>query len=205
MGTWITNSQIMVPKTWALWGAGEHRAEASTAPAQLADTPEGQDFVRRAILGSESTFHGIGTRVAMLVWVPDRATGAVQGIGSCWRIGWPPDTRPSRDEYLVEAKKLDPAPGVTIDASSFTTFDVDAGPLVVEGLITRETPRSRFGGFLRTASSPIAQIRCTIFPEGCDEVFRIDLMVDDLDLAGPASAQIGSIAKGVVLTLGERP
>jgi len=50
----------------------------------------------------------------------------------------------------------------------------------------------------------VAQIRCTIFPEGCDEVFRVEAVVDDLDLAGAASAQVGSIAKGVVLKLGGR-
>jgi len=206
MGTWITNSRLGVPPTWALWGTGQHAEKAKTAPAKLADTREGQDFVRRAVLGAEAKFEGAGTRVAMLVWVPDRTTGAVQAIGACTRIGWPPDTRPTRDEYLTEAKKLDPAPGVIIDASSFTPGDVDAGPLVVEGLVTRSTPRGLFGRLLRgSPTSPIVQIRYTIFPEGCDEVFRIEAVLDDLELARPASAQVGQIAKSVVLTLDERP
>jgi|GEM_PF-1575786 len=205
MGTWITWSEVMVPNTWALWGAGQHEAEAEVAPARLADTPQGQDFVRRAILGSEAKFEGVGTRVAMLVWVPDRTTGAVQAIGACWRIGWPPDTRPTRDEYLADAKKLDPSPGTIIDASSFTTLEVDAGPAAVEALVTRATTRRRLGGLLPAADTTLGQIRLTIFPEGCDEVFRIEALVDDLSLARPASAQVGSIAKGVVLTLGERP
>ncbi|MBO9553606.1 hypothetical protein [Cellulomonas sp.] len=204
MGTWITWSGVAVPSTWALWGAGEHEAKARTAPAQLADTREGQQLVRRAILGAESKIEGVGTLVALLAWVPDRTTGAVQALGGCWRIGWPEGTRPTRDEYLAEARKLDPAPGVTIEASTFTTLEVDAGPVAVEGLVTSSAPRRRFGGLLRTADPMVAQIRCTIFPEGCDEVFRIEAVVDDLDLAGAASAQVGSIAKGVVLRLSER-
>jgi len=206
MGTFISRYRVPVPDSWALWFPGERKAEAKVAPARLADTREGQEFVRRAVLRSEAKLEGAGTRMATMIWVPDRRTGAVQAIGGCWRLGWPPPAvRPTRDEYLIEAKKLAPAPGVTILSSSFATDEVDAGSVAVEGLATSDTPRGGFGAVLRPASSStILQIRYTIFPDGCDEAFRIEAVVDDLDLARQASAEIARITQGVVLTLSER-
>jgi len=205
MGTWITRSHIGTPKTWALWGSGQHLDEATVAPSQLADTVEGQQFVRRAILGAEAKAEGAGTLVALLAWVPDRTTGAVEALGACWRLGWLPDTRITRDEYLADAETTEPPAGVTLDARTVTGLDVDAGPAVVEGLVTTSASRRRFGGLVRATASTVGQVRCTIFPEACDEAFRIEAVVVDLDLMGRAAADIAAMARGLVLTFGERP
>jgi len=205
MGTWITRSHIGAPKTWALWGSGQHLAEAKVAPSQLADTPEGQQLVRRAILGAEAKAEGAGTLVALLAWVPDRTTGAVEALGACWRLGWEPGTRITRDEYLANAETTEPSSGVTLDARTVTELDVDAGPAVVEGLVTTATSPRRFAGLGRPGVFTVGQVRCTIFPETCDEAFRIEVVVDNLDLMGRAAADIAAMARGLVLTLGERP
>lgn len=184
---------------WAAWMANATQSRAHDLPALVADTPAGQDIVRRAMLGARDAVQTAGTIQALLLWVPDRATGIAEAVGVVSTIGWATGTRLTSEQFLADAQHPEPTKGLAILGSSAFSGDVAAGPVVYEVLATQSISR-RWGR--STEVPPVLQYRATIFPPDCDDVLRVQVVLVDEALSDGCEFGFYSFVRSVRMSVG---
>ena len=190
---------VMDQLGWAVWLAHATTSRVQDLPELVADTPAGQDIVRQAMLGARDVVQTAGTIQALMLWVPDRATGAVEAVGVVSTIGWAAGTRPTRDQYLVDAQHREPTKGVTILGSSVFPRDVETGPVAYEVMATQSTSR-RWGR--STELPPILQYRATVFPPDCDDALLLHIVLDDEALSDGCERGFYTFVHNVGISVG---
>ena len=186
----IEDWHVGIPAGWGSWFPHEAAQTADQVAAALGVNPAAQARVRESVMTLDATV-GTGMILSAAVWVPDASTGEPCGFLQVELLGVETTREASAEEYLHAVSSRRQRRGVKVFDHSTSLTDTDAGPAVIEVLVTAE----------RRSRQVISGIVWTVFPPGSNQAVRLEFTTPIPAMFEALSTQSVVIARSTVLTL----